>query len=81
MLCTILDSKGNPMKDGARLEELSVRLKDAIIVSVRHTDTVTRYGKGQYLVLLINTTYEDCSIISDRINSHFLRAGQKTSVN
>ncbi|MBQ6314266.1 MAG: hypothetical protein IJI11_01535 [Mogibacterium sp.] len=80
MLCTILDSKGNPMKEGPRLEELSDRLRETIIESVRHTDTVTRYGKGQYLILLINTTYEDCSVVSNRINSHFMRAGQRTSL-
>ena len=80
MLCTIMDSKGNPMLSGARLEDLSERLKTAIITSVRYTDTVTRYGKGQYLVLLINTTYEDCSIVAKRINSNFMRAGQRTSV-
>ena len=81
MLCTIMDSKGNPMLSGARLEDLSARLKEAIVTSVRYTDTVTRYGKGQYLVLLINTTYDDCSIVARRINSHFMRAGQRTSVN
>lgn len=80
MLCTILDSKGNPMREGPRLEELSERLRQTIIDSVRHTDTVTRYGKGQFLVLLINTTYEDCSVVSNRINSHFLREGQRTSL-
>lgn len=80
MLCTILDSKGNPMKDGPRLEELSERLKDTIITTVRHTDTVTRYGKGQFLVLLINITYDDCAIVSRRINAGFLRSGQRTSV-
>ena len=80
MLCTILDSKGNPMRDGARLEELSERLLDTILTTVRRTDTVTRYGKGQYLVLLINITYEDCAIVSGRINSGFIRAGQRTSV-
>ena len=80
MLCTILDSKGNPMREGARLEELSERLRNTIIESVRHTDTVTRYGKGQYLVLLINTTEEDCSVVSDRISSRFIREGQRTSL-
>ena len=78
MLCTILDSKGNPMREGARLEELSERLRNTIIQCVRHTDTVTRYGNGQYLVLLINTTEEDCSVVSDRITSHFIREGQRT---
>ena len=80
MLCTILDSKGNPMREGSRLEELSERLRITIINCVRHTDTVTRYGNGQYLVLLINTTEEDCSIVSDRISSHFIREGQRTSL-
>ncbi len=80
MLCTIIDSKGNPMLSGIRLEELSERLKEAIVTSVRYTDTVTRYGKGQYLILLINTTFEDCSIVAKRINSNFRRAGQRTGV-
>lgn len=80
MLCTILDSKGNPMREGPRLEELSERLRETIIETVRRTDTVTRYGKGQFLVLLINITYEDCSIVSSRINSKFIRNGQRTSV-
>ena len=35
MLCTILDSKGNPMREGPRLEELSERLRDTIIDCVR----------------------------------------------
>ena len=80
MLCTILDSKGNPMREGSRLEELSERLRETIVDSVRHTDTVTRYGNGQYLVLLINTTEEDCSVVSRRISSRFIHAGQRTSL-
>ena len=80
MLCTILDSKGNPMRDGPRLEDLSERLRQTIIESVRHTDTVTRYGKGQFLVLLINTTFEDCDIVANRINSRFIRPGQRTGL-
>ena len=80
MLCTILDSKGNPMRDSSRLDELSERLRDTIVTAVRRTDTVTRYGKGQYLVLLINLTYEDCAKVSARINRGFIRNGQRTSV-
>ena len=80
MLCTILDSKGNPMREGPRLEELSERLRETIVTTVRRTDTVTRYGKGQYLVLLINISYEDCSTVANRINAKFIRNGQRTSV-
>ena len=80
MLCTVVDSKGNPMREGPKLDELSERLKTAIIQSVRHSDTVTRYGKGQFLVLLFNTTRENCGIIERRIDSNFLVGRQRTGV-
>ncbi len=80
MLCTVVDSKGNPMKDGAVLEELSQRLGEAIRCSVRRSDAITRYGKGQYLVLLINTTRENCNVIQKRINGRFLVGRQRTGI-
>lgn len=80
MLCTVVDSKGNPMKDGEQLDELSGRLGDAICKSIRQGDAVNRYGKGQYIVLLVNTTLENCSIIQKRINSNFLVGRQRTGV-
>lgn len=80
MLCTVVDSKGNPMKEGAVLSELSERLKEAIGQSVRRGDAYTRYGKGQYLVLLINTTRENCKILQRRINEHFVVGRQRTGV-
>ncbi len=80
MLCTIVDSKGNPMKDGPMLAELSGRLGDAICASVRRSDAVSKYGKGQYLVLLMNTTRENCRILQKRINDHFIIRRQRTGL-
>lgn len=80
MLCTVVDSKGNPMKEGNQLEELAGRLGDAIRKSIRQGDVINRYGKGQFLVLLVNTTLENCSIIQKRINSNFLVGRQRTGV-
>ncbi len=80
MLCIVVDSKGNPMKAGPMLEDLSQRLGDAIQHSVRHGDVVNRYGKGQYLVLLVNITRENCSILQRRINYHFLVGRQRTGI-
>ena len=80
MLCTVCDSKGNPMKEGPKLEELSDRLAEAIVYSVRHSDTVTRYGKGQYLVLLVNTTKENCSVVQKRVDKNFLTGRQRTGI-
>lgn len=80
MLCTVVDSKGNPMKDGPMLEELSQRLRDAIQHSVRRGDAVNRYGKGQYLVLMVNTTRENCKVLQRRINYHFIVGRQRTGI-
>lgn len=80
MLCVVVDSKGNPMKQGEALEELSQRLGDAIRNSVRHSDAVSKYGKGRYLVLLVNTTLEDCKIVQKRINDRFLIGRQRTGI-
>ena len=80
MLCTILDSKGNIMESGPKLDELSPRLQEAITMSIRHSDTVSKYGRGQYLVLLTNTSREDCEIVRKRIDKTFLSPSQRTGV-
>ena len=80
MLCTIVDGKGRPMKDGAVLERLSPKLAEIIEHSVRHCDVVCRYGKGQYLLLLINVPREDCAAVQKRISDGFLENSQRTGV-
>ena len=80
MLCTLVDGKGNPMREGTRLDETSERFMDAVLRSVRHSDTVTRYGKGQYLVLLVNTSRENCSVVQRRIDANFKSGRQRTGI-
>lgn len=80
MLCVVVDSKGNPMSDGPKLEELSQRLGDAIRRAVRQSDAINRYGKGQYLVLLVNTTRENCETVQKRINQDFVVGWQRTGI-
>ena len=80
MLCTVVDSKGNPMKEGEILDQLVSRMGDAVRMSVRMGDALCRYGKGQYLVLLMNTTRENCNVIQRRINARFLTGRQRTRI-
>lgn len=80
MLCTVVDSKGNPMQEGEQLRELSDRLGKSIKASVRHSDTITRFGRGQFLILLTNTSYENCAIIQKRINYRFIKGRQRTGI-
>ncbi len=80
MLCTIVDGKGNPMREGEALEQLSNRVSDAICRSIRRSDVVCRYGKGQYLVMLINTSRENCGLVQNRINGNFRTGRQRTGI-
>lgn len=80
MLCTILDGKGNPMREGAILERLSSRLIESAQRSVRRSDTLCAYGKGQCLILLINTTRENCAIVQRRISNSFIEGRQRISI-
>lgn len=80
MLCTVVDGKGNPMKDSPSLMELSKRMGDAVRRTIRRGDAMCQYGKGQYLVLLVNTTREDCGVIQRRINQKFIVGRQRSGI-
>lgn len=80
MLCTVLDGKGNPMKEGSVLDRLSERLIESTCRNVRCGDAVCSFGKGQCLILLVNTTREECSLIEQRINNSFIVGRQRISL-
>lgn len=80
MMCTVVDGKGNPMKEGRQLEELSRRLAESILCSIRRSDVVNRYGKGQFLILLLNISMENCKVVQKRIDRMFLNGRQRTGV-
>ncbi len=80
MLCTLVDGKGNQMKDDNKIEELSERFKESIRISVRHGDVYTKYGKTQFLILLANATRENCELVQNRINHHFIIGRQRTGI-
>jgi len=80
VMCTIVDSKGNPMRKGPILDRLTPRLKEAIIHSTRHSDIINQYADGQYLILLTNTSLENCEVVQRRIRERFLTSRQRTGV-
>ena len=80
MLCTVVDGKGNPMKEGKNLDELTRRMGDAVRHSIRRGDAMCQYGKGQFLALLVNTTREDCAVVQKRINERFIIGRQRSRI-
>ncbi len=72
-LCSLTEKKEqkNSAMDKETFEAAVEELGDAIRHSLRRTDLYTRYGKNQYLMLLVGLKQEDCPIISSRIEDNF----------
>ena len=68
MLCTLVDYEGKMIQNQEKLKKRSDLLKKAIQQSLRRGDAYTKYSNSQYLVLLVGTKQEDCSVVYRRIN-------------
>lgn len=77
MLCSLADAMSCLNGDGEEQDELSAGLKEAIESSIRRGDMFTRYGKGQYLILLFDAGLENCKIVQKRINNAFGEMGHR----
>lgn len=79
MLCTITNSRGNPIERDDILCRQTENLNQAIRGSLRRGDLFTRYSSNQFLVLLMEISQEDCEITYKRICARFkeLCPGQK----
>ena len=67
MLCTLVDYEGKPIQNPEKLNARSEALKQALYEGLRQGDVFTKYSSSQYLLLLIGTKKEDCSIIYQRL--------------
>lgn len=73
MLCTVTDGKGRPMENKEKLTAMTDELYDAIKHCLRRGDSFTKYSPTQFLILLVGTNQENCSMIFDRIFHYFAR--------
>lgn len=80
MLCSLVDKNKRSITDEERLETLSEDMKETIAQCIRRGDMFTRYGKGQYLVFLINTSVENCEIVKRRVDKVFGEKGYEESI-
>lgn len=71
MVCSLVDYQGRPIEKKEKLEILSKTLHKAIQTSLRRGDSFTKYSPTQFLILLIGTNRENCSIIYKRILDKF----------
>lgn len=74
MLCTLVDTKGHPMKASDKLEEMASELHVVLRNTLRKSDSFTKYSQSQFLIMLVGTNEENCQIVIDRIEKRFTEA-------
>lgn len=73
MILTLTDGKGHPVENAAKRDLFSEELYQAIKKSLRRGDSFTKYSTTQFLILLVGTNRENCSLIFRRIADTFSR--------
>lgn len=71
MLCTLVDSKGNPLRSSEKMEEMATELQVVLRNTLRKSDAFTKYSPTQFLIMLVGTNEENCQIVMDRIEKRF----------
>lgn len=71
MLYTITDKNRMPIEKMEVLEDVREAIFHAVKVSVRRSDLYTRYGKNQFLILLVGTNQRGCERVATRIRKNF----------
>lgn len=71
MLCWMVDGKGQRLTDKEKAAWAAPKISSAIRSALRRGDSYTQPGRDRFLVLLIGTNQENCSLISSRIEAHY----------
>ena len=71
MLVSLSDGSKLPIPSGAKLDDVTVKLQEAIRMSLRRSDFFTQYNQSQYIIFLQGTNRENCSLVQKRIENNF----------
>lgn len=80
MLWTITDKDRMPVDKPEVLEDVRDALQDAIGAAIRKSDVYARYGKNQFLALLLGTNEEGCEVVEQRIRANFQKLNTRKKV-
>lgn len=71
MLYTLTDKNRMPIEKAEVLEDVRDAMFQAVKMSVRRSDLYTRYGKNQFLILLVGSNQKGCERVAARIKRNF----------
>ena len=71
MLCWMVDGKGHPITDKEKASKAGEKVSKAICSTLRRGDTYTQPALDRFLILLMGTNLENCSVVSGRIDANY----------
>lgn len=74
--CTAYDKKGGLLQPGPVLDRIIRKLAGCVSSSIRKSDAACHCGGGRFLILLPDTTLEDCELVKRRIANAFYANGR-----
>jgi hypothetical protein len=77
---TLVDDNEVPVEDSELLEECGADLEQAICANVRKPDMYTRFGKNQFLLLLVGAKEEHCKHIACRIRNTYRKLTRRRKI-
>lgn len=80
MLWTITDKDRLPIEKTEVLEDVRGALQESIGAAIRKSDVYARYGKNQFLALLLGTSQEGCEVVERRIRTNFQKRNARKKV-
>jgi DNA-binding SARP family transcriptional activator len=78
-LLTVSDARGNQPQQNV-LNRSMHKLREVVMLSLRHGDLFTRYSVCQYLIMLPTTSFESGGMVMRRICDRFRRENPKMAV-
>ena len=67
----LCDSRGRLLENPEKISAAAQKLKKAIGNSLRRGDVFTQHGRDRFLILLLGTSRENCSIVDKRIEKNY----------
>lgn len=80
VLFTITDNQGVPLAMSVLLEEVRQVLEAAISSTVQREDLYTRYGKNQFLMLIVGAEEAECEAVCTQIRNKFKNLNRRKKI-
>jgi DNA-binding SARP family transcriptional activator len=77
VLCWLTDCRGHEVSERGKLTDAVPKVSDAIRKALRRGDLYTQPARDRFLILLVGTNRENCSVVTARIQEIYHKASAR----